>query len=54
MERHAVELRADLERERFDRGQEQERAERLVGEVADTVELCIDCDAWCQLAIPST
>jgi hypothetical protein len=35
MERHAVELRADLERERQDRGQERERAERLVGEVAD-------------------
>lgn len=35
MERHAVELRADLERERIDRGQERERAEHLVGEVAD-------------------
>lgn len=35
MERHARELRADLERERAERGQERERAERLVGEVAD-------------------
>ncbi len=35
MERHAQELRADLERERLERGQERERAESLVGEVAN-------------------
>lgn len=35
MERHAQELRADLERERAERSQERERAERLVGEVAN-------------------
>lgn len=35
MEHRAVELRADLSRERAERSQERERAERLVGEVAD-------------------
>ena len=35
MERHAQELRADLERERAERTQERERAEHLVGEVAN-------------------
>ena len=35
MERHAQELRADLERERLERGRERERAEHLVGEVAN-------------------
>jgi DNA repair exonuclease SbcCD ATPase subunit len=35
MESRANELRADLERERADRLQERDRAEKLVGEVAD-------------------
>lgn len=35
MERHAQDLRADLERERAERSQERERAEHLVGEVAN-------------------
>ena len=35
MESRANELRADLERERSERSQERDRAEKLVGEVAD-------------------